>query len=106
MIPAEVPPEPDLPLETGEVDLRELDKDTLRLDAIHYAPAYREAVKVLRESGFQTVPLQSFAARPLFTLSRFRRVYVRRPDRGYPYLAPYELLNFKPFRERYLSRKL
>ena len=93
-------------LETSSVDLRELDKTSLRLDAIHYAPSYRRTAEILNKSRVKTVPLGDYAARPLFTLGRFKRVYVRDADHGYPYLAPYELLNFKPFRERYLSKKL
>jgi type I restriction enzyme, S subunit len=93
-------------LETSSVDLREIDKDSLRLDAIHYAPSYRHSAGILKKSGLKTVPLSDYASRPLFTLGRFKRVYVRDAEHGHPYLAPYELLNFKPFRERYLSKKL
>lgn len=93
-------------LETSSVDLREIDKGSLRLDAIHYAPSYRRSAGILKESGLKTVPLGEYASRPLFTLGRFKRVYVRDAEHGHPYLAPYELLNFKPFRERYLSKKL
>jgi type I restriction enzyme, S subunit len=93
-------------LETSSVDLREIDKRALRLDAIHYAPSYRRAVQAIKRSGIKTVPLGDYADRPLFTRGRFKRIYVRDAAHGHPYLAPYELLNFKPFRERYLSRKL
>lgn len=93
-------------LESSDVDLRKLDGSNLRLDAIHYAPSYLRAVAKVKKSGFRTEPLASFAARPPFTCGRFKRIYVRDPDRGHPYLAPYELMNFKPFRERYLSKKL
>lgn len=93
-------------LETSSVDLREIDKNSLRLDAIHYAPSFRRSARILKKSGLKTVPLGDYASRPLFTLGRFKRVYVRDAEHGHPYLAPYELLNFKPFRERYLSKKL
>jgi type I restriction enzyme S subunit len=76
----------------------------LRLDASYYVDEAREAEKILSASGYPLEPLGDLAER-IFYPSRFRRVWVKSPEHGYPYLSPNELLYFKPLRVRFISKR-
>jgi len=74
-----------------------------RLDGRYYANEAFTAWRVVEDSGLEVKRLED-TVQDIFVLGRFKRIYARDPDAGWPYLSATEALTFRPTSERWIAR--
>lgn len=70
----------------------------MRLDAPYYSSTFLKAKSFLDNSSFQTVPLIDLCE-DIYRLTRFKRIFTDKKH-GYVYMAPSDLVYYRPLRER------
>lgn len=70
----------------------------MRLDAPYYSSTFLKAKSFLDNSSFQTVPLIDLCE-DIYRLTRFKRIFTDK-EHGYTYMAPSDLVYYRPLRER------
>lgn len=74
-----------------------------RLDGGYYTVEANAALRLVSDCGFEIQRLGKVAA-DIFVLDRFRRVYARDKESGWPYLSASEALDFRPTSDRYIAK--
>lgn len=74
-----------------------------RLDGGYYTAKAKTALRVISDCGFEIQHLAK-CTENIFVLNRFRRVYARDKNSGWPYLSASEVLNFRPTSNRYIAK--
>ena len=74
-----------------------------RLDARNYAQEAAAALRIVKDSGYNVVPL-SETTTDIFVLGRFRRVYATNKEAGWPYLSASQAFEFRPTSNRWIAK--
>lgn len=90
-----------IPLTTFPVQW--LHTEEQRLDARYYANKAFGARRIIEDSGLKTRRLKDSVA-DTFVLGRFKRIYARDSNAGWPYLTATEALEFRPTSDRWIAR--
>lgn len=88
------------------VRLAEILSAGLRFEASTFAPEARAALRDVRASGVNLVPLYGSdgLSNDAHNAFRFKRIYVS-AERGIPFLTSADIINLRPRMERFLSRR-
>ena len=78
-------------------------RSNLRLNAAYYSTEVYRALRLLEESGYPSEKLGSIVE-DVFLLPRIKRTFVESEELGWPYLAPTDLVMFRPMRHRFVLR--
>ncbi len=73
-----------------------------RLDGRYYADRAFAARRIVEGSELKTRQLGD-AVEDVFLLGRFKRIYARDPEAGWPYLTATEALDFRPTSDRWIA---
>jgi type I restriction enzyme S subunit len=74
-----------------------------RLDGGYYTAEANAALRTVNDCGFEIQRLEKVTA-DIFVLDRFRRVYARDKESGWPYLSASEALDFRLTSDRYIAK--
>lgn len=75
---------------------------SLRLDSYYYTNGSTKAEDLLRKSGLELKTVGDLAK--IHYLPRFIRIWSENETDGYPYLSASEVFQFKPLRNRFISK--
>ena len=74
-----------------------------RLDGGYYTNEAFNAVRIVRDCGFEVQKMEQ-VAQDVFILGRFRRIYASDKTAGWPYLSASEALTFRPVSDRCIAK--